>query len=98
MRRIRRFVRSAFGSYKNQDETSERLFKEPRFSEIMVALKIIFTLFSEFMALQCYTCYGMNLSRMFGYNWIFQGVMQDGQQDACFNGVEGTNTTDCNDG
>lgn len=98
MRRIRRFVRSAFGSYKNQGQTSERLFKEPRFSEIMVALKIIFTLFSEFMALQCYTCYGMNLNRTFGYNWIFQGVMQDGQQDACFNGVEGTNTTDCNDG
>ena len=98
MRRIRRFVQSAFGPYKNQDETSERLFIEPRFSEIMVALKIIFTLFSEFMALQCYTCYGMNLSRMFGFNWIFQGVMQDGQQDACFNGVEGTNTTDCNDG
>ena len=24
--------------------------------------------------------------------------MQDGQQDACFNGVEGTNTTDCNNG
>merc|ERR1719394_305285 len=49
----------------------------------MVALKIIFTLFSEFMALQCFTCYG---------------VMQAGQQDACFDGVEETNTTDCNDG
>ena len=59
MRRIRIFVQSAFRAYKNQGETSERLFKESRFFEIMVALKIIFTLFSEFMALQCYTCYGM---------------------------------------
>ena len=30
MRRIRIFVQSAFRAYKNQGETSERLFKEPR--------------------------------------------------------------------
>ena len=86
------------GLIKTKTKHLNDYLKNRDFFEIMVALKIIFTLFSEFMALQCYTCYGMNLNRTFGYNWIFQGVMQDGQQDACFNGVEGTNTTDCNDG
>ena len=38
------------------------------------------------------------LEHFFSSNWIFQGVMQAGQQDACFDGIEGTNTTDCNDG
>ena len=33
-----------------------------------------------------------------GSNVVLLGVMQAGQQDACFDGVEGTDTTDCNDG
>ena len=38
------------------------------------------------------------LDIVFGFNLVFEGVSQGGQQDACFDGVEGTNTTDCNDG
>ena len=48
-----------FGLIKTRAKHLNDYLKNRELFEIMVALKIIFTLFSEFIALQCFTCYGM---------------------------------------